>query len=106
MKEKARRLLALIETKKGQKKFLRELYHGFQEAVRDDLAFQSSYDEYWDLPCFVFHESKGFGLAVSSFVKAYKQLSLDEGWLIISQDGSIGVYRPEARWDDEVLIKI
>lgn len=55
-------------------------------------------------PCFVFHESLGFGVEFASVREAYDKLSLEDGWLILLRDGSAGIHRPEARWDDEKLI--
>ena len=52
----------------------------------------------------MFHEPLGFGVEFASVREAYDELSVGDGWLILLCDGSAGIHRPEARWDDEKLI--
>lgn len=101
---KAERFIVLASSKKGKRKVLEALCHDFEAAVlksaiqyRDRRSFQNN-------PCFAFHTSCGFGASFPSFSEAYDNLSLDDGWLILGTDGSFGVYRPESRWDAEVVI--
>jgi hypothetical protein len=101
--EKARRFTTLCATKKGRCKVLVSLYHEFESAVRSS-AIRSGYDSLWGSPCFVFYEPQGFGVEAASVREAYDQLTVTGGWLILLCDASAGIYRPEARWDDEKLI--
>ena len=63
-----------------------------------------NYSKLWDEPCYVFHTRIGFGVNYPNVRDAYDELSLDDSWLILLQDGSVGIHRPEARWDDEKLL--
>jgi hypothetical protein len=101
---KARRLAALASTKKGQKKIVHGFSHDFEPAVRPAAIHQRDYNKLWGQPCFVFHSPLGFGVEFSTVRDAYDRLSLVDDWLIVLQDGTAGIYRPEARWDGEMLI--
>jgi hypothetical protein len=46
----------------------------------------------------------GFGAEFSTVREAYDELSLEDSWLIVLQDASAGIHRPEARWGDEKLL--
>jgi hypothetical protein len=102
--EKARRFSELCASKKGQQKILASLHHEFEPAVRSGVARRGGYDNLWGSPCFAFHEPLGFGVEVASVREAYDQLSVEDGWLILIRDGSAGIHRPEAKWDNEKLI--
>ncbi len=102
--EKARRFAALASTKKGQGKVLHGLCHKFEPAVLNTAVREKDYSTLWEQPCYAFHSRLGFGAEFPMFCNAYDELSLDDGWLIVLQDASAGVLRPEARWDDEKMI--
>ena len=99
--DKARRLLALCGSIKGQRKILLGLCHEFGPTI---LPSVSRGDAFWCSPSYVFHGSLGFGVAFASVREAYDRLAVEDGWLIIVRDGSAGIHRPEARWDDEKFI--
>lgn len=101
---KARRFAALSSSTKGQRKVLNGLCHEFDPAVRDSAVQKKNYSKLWDKPCYVFHSRIGFGAEFPNVQDAYKELTLDDSWLILLQDASAGIYRPEARWDDEKLL--
>ena len=102
--EKARRFTELCASKKGQRKVLASLYHEFEPFIRSGAVRVGVYDSLWSDSCFVFHEPLGFGVVFASVREAYDHLTVDDGWLILLRDASAGIYRPEARWDDETLI--
>ena len=101
---KAERYLALHGSKKGKAKILADLYHGFEDAIRPEVV-RAGETQGTDA-CFVFAETQGFGVEYSHVGEALDALALDDGWLIVTQDGTMGVYRPESRWDDQKLMKI
>ena len=103
---KARRYVELVNSAKGQKKFLAELHHGLHSSLLDNLRTIKDKSKCNKLPCYIYSEQKGFGVPVTTFSEAYGELSSDDGWVIVSQDGSYGAYRPEDNWSDEVLIRI
>lgn len=94
----------LASSKKGQRRALDGLCHDFEPAVRDAAVCTKDYSRLWGKPCYAFHPRVGFGGEFSTVRDANDELALDDGWLIVLQDGSAGIHRPEARWDDEKLI--
>jgi hypothetical protein len=101
---KARRFAVLASSKKGHRKALNGLCHEFEPAVRDTAICAKDYSNFWEKPCYAFHPRVGFGVEFSTVRDAYDELSLDDSWLIVLQDASAGIHRPEARWDHEKLI--
>lgn len=73
-------------------------------AVRDAAVRTKDYAKLWEKPCYAFHPRVGFGAVYSTVREAYDELALDDSCLILLQDASAGIHRPEARWDDERLI--
>lgn len=100
--EKAARFAALATTEKGQHKILAALDHKFQSGIQSAFVRRKDYEALWELPCYAFHESVGFGTKFPTVRDAYERLSAIDGWLIILCDGSVGIYRPEGCWDSEV----
>jgi hypothetical protein len=101
---KARRFAVLASSKKGQRKALNGLGNEFEPAIRAAAIGTKDYSQLWEEPCFAFHPRVGFGARFSTVREAYDELSLDDSWLIVLQDASAGIHRPEARWDHEKLI--
>src|SRR5262245_34150804 len=101
----ARRFAALAPSKQGQRKILEALCHEFEPAVRPTATRQTVEASLMDEPCFMFRDGDGFGVEFATVRRAYDHLSLVDGWLILLLDGSAGIYRPEARWDREQMIK-
>ena len=101
---RAERLTSLAATKKGQWKILDQLCHEFESAILPSAVRSKDYQPLLNRPCFVFHAPMGFGVEFSTVRDAYAELSTDECWLIILDDASAGIHRPEGRWDAEKLI--
>lgn len=68
--EKARRFSELAGSKKGQRKLLAGFYHEFEPAVLAKAVRGGGYDKVSERPCFVFHESFGFGVEFASVREA------------------------------------
>lgn len=101
---KAERFTSLSATKKGQRKILVGLCHEFEPAILEKSVKPKDYSRLWEKPCFVYYEPLGFGVPFDTVRSAHEELSLADSWLVILADGSAGIHRPEARWDDEKLI--
>lgn len=101
---KAGRFAVLASSKKGQRKLLDGLHHEFEPAIRIAAICTKDYSKLWDKPCYAFHFRLGFGAGFSTVREAYDRLASEDSWLIILQDASAGIHRPEAQWDDEKLI--
>lgn len=80
------------------------LCHKFEGDVRSEAVKGKDYGAIWGQPCFVFHYRTGFGTECKTVREAYDKLSADDSWLILLIDGSKGIYRPEDRWDAEMLL--
>jgi hypothetical protein len=104
--EKARRFAELCSSKKGQQKILSGLSHEFEPAVRSETVQKGDHDKFAESSCFVFHQRLGFGIEFGTVREAYDQLSVEDSWLILLQDATAGIHRPEAKWDDEKLIVV
>ena len=104
--KKARRYLELVDSTKGRKRFLNELHHCFDDALREDLQLINDRSKCNKMPCYIYFYRMGFGTPAESFSQAYEELASDDSWVIVTQDGSYGVYRPEANWDGEILVRI
>lgn len=102
--EKARRYEALVSKPRGQKKLLESLCHDFDHAILPNCKLGADYSSIWSCGCFVFIGPSDFGVAYDSFERAYEKLSVKDSWLIIIENGLVGVYRPENRWDSECMI--
>jgi hypothetical protein len=102
--EKRGRYVALANSQKGQAKILNYLCHEFESTIRKDCVKQPSYESIQDNPCLIFERSKGFGVQRNSFREAHDELSSIDSWLIVLEDGSAGSYRPEGKFDSEILI--
>jgi hypothetical protein len=100
----ARRFAMLASSRKGQRRILNGLSHEFDASLRFEAIRDRDNDYLWSHKCFVFHSALNFGVESPNVRDAYKQLSLYDSWLILLEDASAGIYRPEARWDDEKLI--
>jgi hypothetical protein len=100
---KAKRFASLASSKKSQCKVLDDLCHRFESAVITS-RIGNNFQSIRQLPCFAFHTSCGFGIEFTTVDAAYDSLSLLDGWLIVVADGSFAIYRPESRWDNEMVI--
>jgi len=98
---KARRFVALATSKKRQSKLLDSLAHHFESAVKPETVVAQVPSKIRQSPCYVFHYRRGYGVQFPTFDDAYDDLSTDDSWLIVSADGSVGMHRPESRWDAE-----
>ncbi len=93
-KNTRKRYLALLETKKGKLKFLRELDHHFaSHLIHVGKVFELPLS-IWNSPCYLFSSREIFGQEWSSLDQAYKNASLEGGWLFLEKSGKGGIFRP------------
>jgi hypothetical protein len=104
--DKSRRYLSLLDTKNGNKKLIDELHHQFESHIRGEKVVHSFDKRLMEKPCFIYGGNRSFGMPHNSITEAYDLLSHEDSWLIVSTDGTIGIFRPEDRWDDTKWIKI
>ena len=86
--DRAERFARLVETSRGQWKALQALSHDFEGSVRADVAAPRR-ESFWASPCLVFRAPKTFGERKASFASAYEELSTQDSWLLVSEDGRI-----------------
>ncbi len=102
--EKTERFVVLSSSKAGQKKILEGIGHEFGSIINPGAVRPSCLNALLSKPCFVFYRPLGFGVEFGTLSDAYEKLSIEDSWLIVLADGSAGIHRPEARWDDEKFI--
>ncbi|MCU7829423.1 MAG: hypothetical protein KZQ85_10190 [Candidatus Thiodiazotropha sp. (ex Myrtea sp. 'scaly one' KF741663)] len=106
IKSKRERYLGFIVSKKGQIKFARSLDHDF-EKVLDDSKFinkieRNELEQLGDLYC-----SNGVtNDSPSSMYNLYGKAPWEGGWLLVNKAGTLAIYRPEGRIDNEICIKL
>jgi hypothetical protein len=101
---RARRFAELVQTRKGQLKILHGFAHEFESMIRPTCVRSADYEKLWRKCCFVYHSPLGFGVEFPTVRDAYDQLSVVDDWLIVLQDATAGIYRPEGRFDREMLL--
>ena len=101
---KAERFRGIAFSEKAQRKVLDDLCHRSEGAILESAKRGNDVQLIENLPCFAFHASCGFGKEFPTVREAMAALGREDGWLIVVSDGSAGVYRPEARWDGQVVI--
>ncbi|MDX2111921.1 MAG: hypothetical protein SFY80_16960 [Verrucomicrobiota bacterium] len=104
LQQSARRYTELCSNDKGRRKLLESLCHKYHSCVRPECIQQRNYEKIGNPPCYAFHSSIPFGTFYPTVHEAHDSLSIVDGWLIILRDASVGIHRPEGRWDDEFLI--
>ncbi|MCX6358694.1 MAG: hypothetical protein NT029_02720 [Armatimonadetes bacterium] len=97
------RLAAMATGAKGRRKILLALSHRFRSDIRAEAIRRLGTACALDRPCYVYCEGMPFGAAMATVQGAYENLAECDSWLILLQDGSAAIHRPE-RWDDEVEI--
>lgn len=101
---RAGRYATLATGNKGKEKILASLDHDFEKSLRPNIGRPTAQTKEWSGPCFAFHQSLDFGTEFSSLRNAYEKLRDDDGWLLVAADGSAAIYRPESRWDAEIVL--
>lgn len=101
---KAKRFVALAESRKGQAKLIDALAHQFGDAIKPEAVVADVSPRMRKAACYGFHADLRFGECFSSLDEAVDALAVEDGWLIVLADGSAGMYRPEADWDGTCVI--
>jgi len=92
------RYVSLVQTKKGKKTFLNDLWHQCGDRFDPDKTVADLPKEVWTSPAFSFSQNNGFGLEEESVQKAFD--TVGDGSLIVDKTGKYGVYQPEDMVDD------
>lgn len=106
VKEKQDRYLGFISSKKGREKFLRDLDHAIEGYIVASRKVSELKQQQWNENGYLFTSRGIFGEPVENLKAAYESASWDGGWLLVSHSGTIGVFRPEGRIDDEMYIEL
>ncbi len=92
------RYISIIQTKRGKKTLLRNLYHELEDRLDPSKALMQLPADVWNLPAYSFNEAVGFGRQEQSLKTAFELVS--DGSLIIDTKGNYGVHKPEDLVDD------
>lgn len=101
---RADRYCDLIKRPKGQKCFLRDLYHIMEVCFRAELPNRPLSEEQLAHPGYSYSESRGFGVAEATLRAGYDALMPNTGWLLVEARGRYGIYQPEDMIDDQCHI--
>ena len=93
------RYLSLISTQKGKNKFLKDLYHSFEEKIEPTKIVIDFDEKIWNLPAFSYSEIGGFGNDEVSLKDGLKKYEGD-GCLIVDCTAKYGIYIPESMIDE------
>lgn len=105
---RAERYQALAMSAKGRSKIIDGLSsHHFARGVRPDARRDRTLlARVRAQPCYVWsseYYDHGYIARFESVQSAYEEHADDEDWLIVTEDGAYGVYRPE-RYDDGLVL--
>jgi hypothetical protein len=106
VKNKRDRFVGFLSTTKGHAKFSKSLDHDFVSYLnKSKFTFKFSasvLEQTGDIYC-----SSGFtNNSEDSMANLYGKAPWEGGWLLLNKSGSIAIYRPEGRIDDELYIKL
>lgn len=103
---KAKRIVELASqgSPKTRRRIVQSLAHEFEPFVQPSAIRELDFKQIARMPCYAFSDHADFGQVFCSVQLARDFLSLYDGWLLVTQDASAGLFRPEIRWDDEMLI--
>ncbi len=106
VKSKRERFVGFLSNTKGHKKFLGSLDHDLEKLLDSSKIVSDiskiDMEQQGDLYC-------SNGVANNSdlsMVNLYDKAPWEGGWLLINKQGSLAIYRPEGRIDDEIYIKL
>jgi len=99
----AERYRQLAESGKLRGVFLRDRYHELERRIRPSRTRPCGNSGVPPEPCYLF-STDHYGAAFDSGAAAYEVVEMEDAWLIVSRDGSTGVYRPEGRFDHTMLV--
>ena len=105
-KNKRDRFIGFLSSAKGHIKFFKALDHDFVKHL-DSTKFvekipEVELEQFGDLFCSncVANDSN------DSMTNLYGKAPWEGGWLLLNKHGTIAIYRPEGRIDDEIYIRL
>lgn len=106
-KSHAERIVALLGSARGHKKFLGMLAHKFTVRQGTATPFKDA-SPVSGGPCYIFtdHGRFAFGEPSPSFAEALDRVNPVGAWLLVSGSGRVGIYQPEDMIDDRTVIGV
>jgi len=106
VKSKRDRFVGFLSSAKGQVKFSKSLDHEFVSYLNKSKFSskfpQSELEQTGDIYC-----SNGVtNNSVETMANLYGKAPWEGGWLLLNKSGTIAIYRPEGKIDDELYIKL
>ncbi len=106
IKRKRERYVGYLVNKKGQTKFLAALDHDLLRDIDDSKAVNELSEKEWLMHGYFYSSQGAYDIPNKTITEAYEKAPWEGGWLILSESGGLGVYRPEGRIDGEIYIKL
>lgn len=105
-KHRRDRYAGYFGSEKGRRKLLAALDHDLERDIEPKKIARFLSEKEWSQPGLLLSSSGIFGREYSSVRGAYDEAPWEGGWLVVGSTGKLGVYRPEGKSDDEVVIKL
>lgn len=105
-KHKRDRYANYLSSEKGKRRLLTALAHELERDLEAKRVTSSFSECEWAKPALLMSSLGAFGQGYSSLRAAYDDAPWEGGWLLVSAAGTYGIYRPEGRSDNEVLVKL
>ena len=99
------RYLSLVNSKKGKSKFLKDLYHVFDDKIDPSKVVKDFNKKVWELPAYSYSEIGGFGNDEASLKNAFEKYG-GAGCLVVDYTSKYGIYIPETMIDEIMLISV
>ena len=106
VKSKRDRYLSLFDNKKGQLKFYKSLDHEFSKALNPSKFVEKITDKEMQQAGSLYCSNGVTSNSETSIEYLYGKAPWEGGWLLINENGTLAIYRPEGMIDDEVHIKL
>lgn len=98
------RYLGFIGKPKARAKFLDAIYHDLERDLDKSKQVQGLPAGAGSIPGFLFAPPKEFGTSVVDIRQILD--SVDEGFLVVSEDGQYGIHGPEAMIDSRAIYRV
>ena len=106
IKNKRDRFLGFLSSTKGQMKFSKTLDHDFEKHL-DSTKFVSNIPEReLEQSGDLFSSNGVTNESNDSMANLYGKAPWEGGWLLLNKLGTVAIYRPEGKIDNELYIKL
>lgn len=103
---KQQRILGFLNTPKGRTKFAKSLSHDLVKVLDKSKISSKPSESDLSQDGYLYCSNGVSSSTCDKLSNLYGKAPWEGGWLIVSKDGNLAIYRPEGRIDDELCIKL